>query len=106
MPRCTLTGGRPGSAWSQSTGEPDRRSLWRLPRPLGVPLRTAQIGGHPAPRRRPVCVLDFAGLLPGLPHMPNRVCCAVAYYTLAKTLLLSLRGFRSAVRRWRWDNLI
>jgi hypothetical protein len=38
---------------------------------LGVPLRTAQIGGHSARAAGPVYVLDFAGLLPGLPHMPN-----------------------------------
>jgi hypothetical protein len=38
--------------------------------PLGVPLRTAQIGGHSAARPGPVCVLDFVGLLAGLPLMP------------------------------------
>ena len=62
----------PGLPGSQSTGEPDRRSLWRLPRPLvcrSAPHRPAAI----LPRAAgPVCVPDFAGLLPGLPHMPNR----------------------------------
>jgi len=38
---------------------------------LGVPPRTAQIGGHSAARPGPVCVLDFADLLAGLPDMPN-----------------------------------
>ena len=42
----------------------------RLPRPLGVPLRTAQTGGHSAACPGPMCVLDFAGLLADLPHMP------------------------------------
>src|SRR5208283_2869547 len=39
----------------------------RLPRPLGVPLHTAQTGGHSAARPGPVCLLDFVGLLAGLP---------------------------------------
>ena len=35
-----------------------RRSA-RLPRPLGVPLRTGQTGGHSAARPGPVCVLEL-----------------------------------------------
>ena len=50
----------------RARASPARRPA-RLPQPLGVPLRTAQIG-HSAARRRTVCVLDFVGLLADLPQ--------------------------------------
>ena len=65
MPRCTLTGGRAGSAWIP---EPDPPS-GAVAASVGCAVRTAQIGGHSAARRRPVCPLDFVGLLADLPHM-------------------------------------